>query len=422
MSTQDSIDSDVRDRQSRSAQHYLVSGQSTARLRGTIALAARTLDFPVATVNIVDAKSSYVISQVGLGSNLTTARPESFCEVVVAGTGPVVVPATALDSRFAHYPSVRQGLVGSYIGVPLVGREAVPIGTMCVFDHRSRQIDAEWVERMIEFASIVEDQLDLMRRLNERNSEGEIATAELAAAIAGDEIAAWYQPIIDLGTHRPVGFEALARWEQPSGNVADPVEFVPLAEDSDLVIDLDLSVMRSALADLRRWQRRDPGMRMGVNLSTRHVALPGSFDAICAVVEGAGVSPTSIDLELTETSRLVNSAPAQAFVRRLRDAGFGVLLDDFGTGWSSLEYLLQLPVSGLKIDRVVTLALGTAVGDAVTRSVANLARDLGLNTTIEGISTTEQAERARELGCERAQGFLWSQAAPAAAIDYRRAG
>jgi EAL domain-containing protein (putative c-di-GMP-specific phosphodiesterase class I) len=154
-------------------------------------------------------------------------------------------------------------------------------------------------------------------------------------------------------------------------------------------------------------------VRMSVNLSGRHFHHDDWFTGICDVVADSGVAPQDVDLELTETTQIAATFCDGAVVQQLRDHGFRVVLDDFGTGWSTLEYLLRLPASGIKIDRAVTAALGSTIGNALTRAVTGLAGDLGLVTVIEGIETAEQADLARGLGCDLAQGFIWSAPMPA---------
>lgn len=404
-------------RQGRSARHYLIEGPLAASLQTTVALAARALDFPVAMVNILDEESRHTISMVGVGDSISLERERSLCDTVVRTGNALVVEDAPSDRRFANHPAVAGGDVQSYLGVPLLGRESLVVGTVCLMDRRPRPIDADQLARLAEFGKVVEDQLDLMRRLRERQQDGEIATAELARAIRSGEIVPWYQPIIELTTGRTVGYEALARWIHPSGEVEDPNSFVPLAEDSDVVIDLDLAVLRQALRDTSRWQQTNPAARMSVNLSTRHADEASGISLIHAEAQQFDIPPDCLDLELTETNRLATSMSAGTFVSQLRDHGYRVWLDDFGTGWSSLEYLLRLPVSGIKIDRVMAVALGSRVGNAVTRAMTSLARDLGLQTTIEGVASADHAALARSLGCDYAQGYHWSQPVPAASID-----
>jgi EAL domain-containing protein (putative c-di-GMP-specific phosphodiesterase class I) len=403
--------------QDRLASHYLMDPASAARLRSTLTLAARTLGFPIAMINILDSDSQHTISAIGMALGILNPRVETFCDSVVRTGAPVVVRDAATANHFAELPSVRSGAVGAYLGVPLISRESAIVGSICMLDSTSRSVSADQVSSLVEFGKIVEDQLDLIRRLADQRDGRQSRTEELAAAIPAGQIVAWYQPVIDLQSERTVSYEALARWHHPSGIVEVPAYFVPLAEDSDLILELDRTILHQALRDLHRWQRSDPDARVSVNLSARHFDRDGWVASLAEMAQDAGVAPQSVLLELTETRRLSSSATADLLVAQLRAQGFGLLLDDFGTGWSSLEYLLRMPVHGLKIDRVMAAALGTAVGDAMIRVVTGLARELGLTTTIEGIETLEQAAAARRLGCDLGQGYLWSGAVPAATVQ-----
>lgn len=407
------MNDDAEQQRTRSARHYLAGGASSTRLQTTIALAARAVSFPVAMINILDHDTQHTISLLG-ADDLATPREVALCDTVVRSGEPLVVEDAGADDRFAHFPQVAGGDVASYIGVPLLGRESLIIGALCVIDSQPRSVRGEDLARLREFGAVVEDQLDLMRRLNAQRRVGAVVTQELAAAIGRNEIVPWYQPIVDLRSGATVGVEALARWRHQNGEVSDPSRFIPLAEDSDLIVELDLSVIRQAATDMAGWQRRHPDLRLSVNLSARHFDREDFFPPIERAVLDGGIAPDTVDLEMTETTHL-DSRVSTTQIRRMRDAGFGVWLDDFGTGWSSLEYLLRMPVTGVKIDRALSLALGSRLGDALTRSVTGLAAELNLRTIIEGIETTDQAALAAQLGCDYGQGYLWSP--PVAAGD-----
>lgn len=402
--------------QNRSATHYLDDGPASKRLQTTVALVGRTLGFPSAMINVLDASTQHTINRIGIGGSAMTPREDVLCDLVVTTGQPLAIPDTGTDPRFAHLPVVARGDVGCYAGVPLTGRESFTIGTLCVTDPAARAIDDDVIIRLIEFGKIVEDQLDLVRRLDEQRINRDVATAELASAIDEEQIVPWYQPIIDLATGRTLGFEALARWQHPTGGMHEPSQFIPLAEDTDLIVELDLLVMRRAMQDVQRWQQRQPGLRLNINLSSQHFDLDGSADRIHQTALATGISPSTVDLEVTETTRL-NPSQAVSVLNELRRAGFGIWLDDFGTGWSALEYVLNLPITGVKIDRVVSIALGSRPGNALTRAITGLATDLDLVTTIEGIEKAQQATLAHDLGCTYAQGYLWSTPVPARKID-----
>jgi len=405
-------------RRARSARHYLMDGPLMDRLETTLVLISRSMGFPVVSVNIVDEDSQHSISLFGADHGDAISRVEAFCDTAVRSGRPLQVQDATADPRFNRFPAVLSGEIGAYLGVPLTGRESLIVGTVCVIDPHPRTLGAEHQARLLEFGRIVEDQLDLIRRLKEQRLDGQVATTDLTRAIRDGEIVPWYQPVVHLTTGDTVAFEALARWEHNSGAIDDPRQFVPMAEDSDLIIELDLAVMRQALVDLSRWRHTNPSLRMAVNLSARHFDHQDCVEKLLAAAAAAGVPPASVDLELTETTR-----PSTGYrhvadaVQELRDSGFGVWLDDFGTGWSSLDHLLWLRVDGIKIDRAVTIALGTPIGDALTQAVTGLADALALRTTIEGIETQRSADLARARGCDYGQGYLWAPPEPAASIN-----
>jgi EAL domain-containing protein (putative c-di-GMP-specific phosphodiesterase class I) len=239
---------------------------------------------------------------------------------------------------------------------------------------------------------------------------------DVAKAITAGEIVPWYQPIVDLSTAHVVGVEALARWAQPSVGVEPAAAFVAVVENSDLVVDLDRTIMRQALADLGRWQVVRPDLRLSLNVSGRQLDRDDWLPALQEATGTAGVSPDRVILELTETVRPLRRDVGADLLQQARAVGFEIWLDDFGTGWASLYDLVNLPATGLKIDQCFAQDLGMPAVDAVVRAMAGAAAELGLDVIIEGIGADEQARYAHGLGCGYAQGFLWSPAVPAAEL------
>lgn len=238
------------------------------------------------------------------------------------------------------------------------------------------------------------------------------AAAEIAAALAAGELRPWYQPIVELATDRVVGAEALVRRHRSSGAVETPVSFLAVAERSKVVLDLDRAILAQALTDLAGWQQVRPDFRVSVNLSGRHLDRPELPDEVTAAVTAAGLVPSTIDLEITETTRPEDPATSRDVIIRLRDLGYTVWFDDFGTGWSSLPELITMPVGGIKLDRGFADQLGTPVCDAVIGALVTAADHVGFKVTIEGIEHRPQAERARALGCHYGQGYWWSKPRP----------
>lgn len=406
------------DRRRRRARHYLVHAGRLAELTTAVRLTATSLDFPRGQLNILDDLEQHTIADYHAASP-PLSREQAICRVVVDSSAPLAVADASKDRRFADLDVVRDGAVGSYIGVPVRGRESDVVGSLCVFDPSPRTITDDQVSRLVDFASVVETQLDVVRRWSEDRTPDTTEIRALVAALRHGEIRPWYQPVVELASGRLTAYEALARWTR-DGVVQDPTDFVRCAEDSDVVVDLDLAVLRQALRDLTRWLAVRPDLVLNVNVSTLHLEIGGGVRAIDELVRAAGVPPTSVCLELTETRPVTEADVARNAVSELRALGYSVLLDDFGSGWSSLDWMLQLPVTGIKIDRSVGSRLGGTVGDAVVRAVVGMARDLDLVTTIEGLASPDQVAAARALGCRYGQGYHWSPPVPPAQLAARR--
>ncbi len=238
----------------------------------------------------------------------------------------------------------------------------------------------------------------------------------LRAGLAAGEIRPWYQPQVRIATGELVGFEALARWHRPSGETDPPSSFLADAEAAGMLDLVDLAVLRRAAADFAGWRRQRPDLRLSVNCGAWLIDDDAGTERVLEACAEGGVAPTDVALEITETTRPRDPQALVASVARLRERGFEVWFDDFGTGWSELVHVVGVPVSGIKIDRYFTERLDGA-GGVVVEALLAVARGLGLRTLIEGIATAEQARRAVALGCEEAQGFLWSEPVPAEAVD-----
>ena len=330
--------------------------------------------------------------------------------VARSGEPAVIGDLSRPDPTFAEQLGSRER-TGSYLAVPLRDSAGEPIGTLSVNDSGPRILHDRHRRLLRDLGAIAADQLDLMRRADALDDDHH-AGAELAEAIAAGEIVPWYQPMIDLRTETVIGVEALARRTLPGGGVIGPHAFIPIAEQTDLIIELDLAVIRHALADLRALQAIRPGLRMSLNLSGRHLDHDDWADVIRQATDDAGVLAPTVLLELTETARPTDLESGRAMMARVRSLGFEIWFDDFGTGWSALQDLLQLPVDGIKLDRSFAADLGSHADDAIIRALISAAAELGLKVTIEGIETAEQLAQAKALGCDHAQGFYWSPALP----------
>ncbi len=230
-----------------------------------------------------------------------------------------------------------------------------------------------------------------------------------------DEFELHYQPIVDLSDGSILGAEALLRWTTSDGERISPGEFIPVAEESGLIIPLGEWVLRQGCRDLRTWLDAGLDLTLAVNLSPRQFFHADVVDSILSAARDSTVSPEQLELELTESAMLVDPEQTARILHRLRNAGFPIAIDDFGTGYSSLERLKQLPVQTLKIDRSFVSDLPGASRDAsIVRSVVNLSQNFDMFSLAEGIETMEQWEALRQMGCRRGQGYFFSRPVPGA--------
>jgi diguanylate cyclase (GGDEF)-like protein/PAS domain S-box-containing protein len=238
--------------------------------------------------------------------------------------------------------------------------------------------------------------------------------AELQRAVDAGDFLLQYQPIVDLGTGSVEGFEALVRWAHPEKGMVPPAEFIPLAEETNLILPLGRWVLEQACRQARTWHRA-LGTTMSVNLSQKQVAEPGLVEDVAGVLRRTGAAPGSITLEITESVVMHDVEQTVDVLRRLRQLGVSVAIDDFGTGYSSLATLRQLPVDVLKIDKAFVDDVATSSEDAVlVGTVVDLARGLGMVTVAEGIEDAAQRHRLRQLGCARGQGYHFARPLPPA--------
>jgi len=245
-------------------------------------------------------------------------------------------------------------------------------------------------------------------------------SVDLEHAIGAREFVLQYQPIVDIASGRMVGVEALVRWEHPERGRINPDDFIRVAEESDSILEIGRWVLSQACRQVGAWHglAADGSFTMSVNISARQLAQPHFVDEVLAIIREAGVDPTEIVLEMTETSMLQDIAATRSKLQELRDAGIGVSIDDFGTGYSSLSYLQQFPVTTLKIARdfVDVDSLDSDAWELASAIVA-LGRALRLSVIAEGVEQWSQLGRLRTLGCEFAQGFYFARPLDPAAIE-----
>jgi EAL domain-containing protein (putative c-di-GMP-specific phosphodiesterase class I) len=241
---------------------------------------------------------------------------------------------------------------------------------------------------------------------------------DLRRALERDELRVHYQPIVRLDTGRITGFEALARWQHPERGLIQPDDFIPLAEDTGLILPMGLWVLEEACRTLRGWQARPGGeaLTMAVNLSARQFTQPDLVERIARVLRETGVRHGTLELEITESVILQHSTPVIETLRQLKELGVALHVDDFGTGYSSLSYLHRLPLDALKIDRSFVSG-ADAGGLQIVRTIVAMAHALGVVVVTEGIETAELLEELRALKCEYGQGFYFSRPVPGEQLE-----
>ncbi len=249
---------------------------------------------------------------------------------------------------------------------------------------------------------------------------------ELRRGIERGEIVPYFQPIVDLETGRVLSYEVLARWLHPDRGLLPPAEFLPLAEDSGLLVELGARILRDSLAQLARWREAGHSFAdctLSVNVGSRQLIDPNFYDVVAEALAETGIAADSLWLEITETALLADVKAATVALRELRSMGLHLSVDDFGTGYSSLTYLKRFPVEAIKIDRSFVAGLGLEAEDTtIVEAVVKLGQALGMGVVAEGIESPLQLSRLRDLGCDRGQGYLFGRPRPADLIERERTG
>ncbi|MDQ2816945.1 MAG: EAL domain-containing protein [Candidatus Eremiobacteraeota bacterium] len=234
---------------------------------------------------------------------------------------------------------------------------------------------------------------------------------DLRKAVEEGQFTLHYQPVIRLATSAIAGFEALVRWQHPSLGLVPPMDFIPLAEESGLIVPIGEWVMRTACAQHKEWKRLGYATeRIAVNISARQLQQRNIAQSIGQVLAESGLSPQALEIEITESLLMKDMSRSLAILKQLRDMGIGISIDDFGTGYSSLGYLKLFPLDTLKIDKSFIRDLTVdRFDEAIASAVVTLAKSLSLNVIAEGVETADQAFKLQELGCDEVQGYLFSK-------------
>ena len=237
---------------------------------------------------------------------------------------------------------------------------------------------------------------------------------DLRRAVERAEFRLHYQPLVALDTGRIAGFEAVVRWEHPTRGTIGPAAFIPIAEETGLIIPIGRWVLREACRQMRAWADRFPAygdLAVSVNLSGRQFAQPTLVDEIDQALKETGLDPRRLRIEITESVVMENAASAMAMIDQLRALHVKIDVDDFGTGYSSLSYLQRFSLDHLKIDRSFVSKIDQPGGEnaEIVRTIVNLARHLGMDAVAEGVETSDQLALLKELGCQGVQGYLFAK-------------
>jgi len=243
---------------------------------------------------------------------------------------------------------------------------------------------------------------------------------ELQRAVEDGELRLYYQPCVDLATGELAGAEALVRWQHPKRGLLGPDRFLSVAEETGLIVSMGAWVVDEACRQLAEWRRRpeSAAMRLSLNLGARELTHPDAVATVLGAVRRAGLEPSALTIEVTESTAMADSDTGFRALRELSAEGMRVAIDDFGTGYSSLDQLRRMPVDVVKVDRSFVRGMATdSTSRELVAAVVGMGKALNLAVVAEGIETEEQAATLRELGCDFAQGFLYSPPLPAEELD-----
>jgi diguanylate cyclase (GGDEF)-like protein/PAS domain S-box-containing protein len=243
----------------------------------------------------------------------------------------------------------------------------------------------------------------------------------LRLAIERKEFLVYYQSIVDLETFKISGFEALIRWNHPEKGFISPANFIPLAEETGLIVEIGEWVLREACQQMERWQKifpSDPPLFVSVNLSSKQFIQSDLIQRITQIIKETKINPEGLKLEITESAVMDDVDSATEMLKKLRALGIKLSIDDFGTGYSSLSYLHRFPIDTLKVDRSFVVNMSEDSENVeIVRTIVSLAQNLGMNVIAEGVETKEQLAALRRLGCENGQGYLFSKPVAAKAAE-----
>jgi diguanylate cyclase (GGDEF)-like protein len=316
-------------------------------------------------------------------------------------SGALEVAQRLLDSLAAPYTVAgREHIVGASVGVAFSGRNT---------DADELLVDAELALRSAKHGgrNRVEVFVPEMHREAVRRVELE---ADIRRAMTTGEFSLDYQPVLDLHSGNIDAVEALLRWNHPRRGWVPPVEVIPVAEESGLIVPLGRWILEEACRQVARWRRAGFNLDLAVNLSARQLSAPGLVDAVATILRSTGLPASALTLEITENVLVDSEDRTLSKLVLLRELGIRLAIDDFGTGYASLAYLQRLPLDVLKIDRSYISGIGLKPElTSLTATMIRLGQDLGLTVVAEGIEDPQQRDALIEMGCDLGQGFLFAR-------------
>jgi EAL domain-containing protein (putative c-di-GMP-specific phosphodiesterase class I) len=366
-------------------------------------------------------------------------RRHSIFELVLAADGPVVA------SDCSEFPEPERVLIQfrkpnvvSFASAPIRSVEGCILGLLTIYCREPlHSMTSDQVELLENLANMVGSQVELRRvkkslsvqQTRKRIPAGAPASQsqiwprsqDLRRALDERQFVLYYQPEVELTTRKIIGLEALIRWNHPQRGLIPPMDFIPLAEESGLILPIGDWGLSETCSQIQEWCRLDPRastLRVCVNLSARQFAREGLADHVETLLLQTGVSSRQLGLEMTESSLIPNVNTALHVLGALRRLGVSLLMDDFGTGYSSLNHLHSFPFDALKIDRsFVGRITESEQSLQIVRTIIELARVLGMDVVAEGIETVEQYQILLKLGCRFGQGYLFARPMTAQAVS-----
>lgn len=292
------------------------------------------------------------------------------------------------------------------------------LGKLSQEEQRMVEIAIKNTERLMRLTNAIEAQPETQASFISAEGLALLRLEEdLKNALIHNQLKLHYQPIVNLKNQRILGFEALLRWEHPSLGLICPSKFIPLAEKSDLIIDIGKWVLEAACQQIQIWQKKFPdkfkNLTFSVNISSKQLAEIDLAAQVKQILEDTGLPSDILVLEITETALFEQEIIAKNTLEQLQNIGIKLYIDDFGTGYSSLNRLHDLPLNVLKIDRYFIQQLGSKNGKYIVETITKLADYLGMDVVAEGVETIEQINELKLLNCYRGQGYLFAKPLPA---------